>query len=187
MNKNFANDEELGMWLAESVPDFDLEHWNRGTHVLKHLRAQRLNEQRREALGADLPCQLITIMIDQEVKEPDKVIKLQHSIMNKLIGAKYKWMINVSYRYEYYSGEINKWNPHIHIKIDKLDRDGAVAQAVRRKLSAFKEVYRVDVKSKKSEIYDAYIMGDKQESKTVNLGYDSVFRETHGIDEVYYT
>jgi len=76
MNNNFKNDEELGLWLQSTIPDFDLDHWNKGTHVIKHMRAKRLNDERREALGAELPCQLITVMIDQELNDPEEVIKL---------------------------------------------------------------------------------------------------------------
>jgi len=186
MDEYWKDDHALGENLASRWADFDLDDWNRRTWIIKHNRAKRLNDERRAALGAEMPCQLITIMIDQELTDPAEVITLQHAVVNKLKQAGYKWFVNVSIRYEYYSGENNKWNPHIHIKLDKIERDGAVAQAVRRKLMNEKSIYRVDVKSKKHEIYDAYIMGEKQESKTVNLGCDSAFRETHGIDEVYY-
>lgn len=128
----------------------------------------------------ELKTQLITISIDQKLT-PEETILKQKQTIEKIIQSKYKWLINASYSFEYYSK--NGWNPHIHIKIDKTIRDSQIAQQLRRK--ELKSVYNINVSSKTDEIHTAYIMGDKKEAKRENTIQDQDFRKIHNIHDFY--
>lgn len=128
----------------------------------------------------EIKTQLITISIDQKLTEAEAILKQKQTI-EKIKTSKYKWMINASYSFEYYSN--NGWNPHIHIKIDKTIRDSQIAQQLRRK--ELKSVYNINVSSKTDEIHTSYIMGDKKEAKRENTEQDQNFRKIHNISDYY--
>lgn len=128
----------------------------------------------------EIKTQLITISIDQKLTEEEAILK-QKQAMHKIIQSKYKWLINASYSFEYYSN--NGWNPHIHIKIDKTIRDSQIAQQLRRK--ELSSTYNINVSSKTDEIHQAYIMGNKKEDKRQNTDKDQDFRKIHNIQDFY--
>lgn len=128
----------------------------------------------------EIKTQLITISIDQKLTEEEAILK-QKKTIEKIKSSKYKWMVNASYSFEYYSN--NGWNPHIHIKIDKTIRDSQIAQQLRRK--ELSSVYNINVSSKTEEIHDAYIMGNKKEAKRENTDKDQDFRKIHNIQDFY--
>lgn len=149
--------------------------------IAKEKLDKQVAQQVRQLKNPDeIKTQLITISIDKE-QSPEDAIACQKAVIAGIKKANYKWLVNVSYSFEYYSS--NGWNPHIHIKIDKTTRDSAIAQQVRRK--AFKGVYRVDVSSKNDEIHSAYLMGDKKEAKRENVEQDALFRKQYNLLDYY--
>uniref|UniRef100_UPI00404889E3 hypothetical protein n=2 Tax=Pseudomonadota TaxID=1224 RepID=UPI00404889E3 len=147
----------------------------------KEMFRHEVQKQVRTLKSPDqIKTQLITISIDQELTEAEAILKQKQTI-EKIKQSKYKWMINSSYSFEYYSN--NGWNPHIHIKIDKTIRDSQIAQMLRRK--ELKSVYNINVSSKTDEIHTSYIMGDKKEAKRENSERDQNFRKIHNIQDYY--
>jgi len=149
--------------------------------IAKEKLDKQVADQVRQLKNPDeIKTQLITISIDKEQTAEDAVLQ-QKAVIAGIKKANYKWIVNASYSFEYYSS--NGWNPHIHIKIDKTCRDSQIAQQVRRK--AFKGVYRVDVSSKNDQIHTAYLMGDKKEAKRENVEQDALFRKQHNLLDYY--
>ena len=150
-----------------------------------------MNEKVKDYLkvhaGESLKTQLITIMIDQKVDEAT-AIHTQIEVIDKLKEANYKFMSDVSHRFEYFTKE--GFNPHIHILTIKNNSDGKVAQQFRRKLMEGKnkisEVYRIHVSTLNYEMHRKYINGEKTELKEEFLKADAEFREKHNINDIYY-
>lgn len=147
----------------------------------KQLSEKRINALVREHLGGASPTALITISVDKELT-PTEAVARQHKIIQRILSAKYKWLINASYCFEYYSGT-QSWNPHIHIKLDKTTSPSVIAQQLRRKIKELS--YYINVSIKTEEIHDAYISGIKTESKTLNHQMDEDFRKNHNIQNIY--
>ena len=126
-------------------------------------------------------------MIDQKLDEAT-AIYIQFEVIDKLREANYKFMSDVSHRFEYFTKE--GFNPHIHILTIKDISDGRVAQQIRRKLMEGKnkipEVYRVHVSTINLESHRKYINGEKTELKEQFLKADADFREKHNINDIYY-
>jgi len=141
----------------------------------------RIKKLVRQALGTQAPTALITISVDQELTHADTIAR-QHKIIQRIISANYKWFSEASYCFEYYSNE-QKWNPHIHIKLDKSTSPSVMAQQLRRKLKELS--YYINVSIKTEEIHSAYISGIKTEAKTINHEMDESFRKTHNIQDIY--
>lgn len=137
--------------------------------------------------ASNVKTQLITIMIDQKLDEAT-AIHIQFEVIDKLREANYKFMSDVSHRFEYFTKE--GFNPHIHILTIKDISDGRVAQQIRRKLMEGKnkipEVYRVHVSTLNLESHRKYINGEKTELKEQFLKADADFREKHNINDIYY-
>lgn len=166
-------------------PDLDLHEIKIQFLAHHQLQKERMKHEVHQAVRKlknpnDIKTQLITISIDQELTEAEAILKQKQTI-EKIKQAKYKWMINASYSFEYYSK--NGWNPHIHIKIDKTIRDSQIAQQLRRK--ELKSVYNINVSSKTDEIHTSYLMGDKKEAKRENTEQDKDFRKIHNIQDYY--
>ena len=166
-------------------PDLDLDEIKIQFLAHHELQKERTRHKVQQALRKlknpdEIKSQLITISIDQKLSEEEAILKQKQTI-EKIKQAKYKWMINASYSFEYYSK--NGWNPHIHIKIDKTIRDSQIAQQLRRK--DLKSVYNINVSSKTDEIHTSYIMGNKKEAKRENTEQDQNFRKIHNIQDYY--
>jgi len=160
----------------------------RKQHVVKALLYKEENDRKvKEEMRLlrkpeNVQTQLITICLDQN-EEQEKVIKKQFQIMDKIISARYKWMINGTYNFEYFGKE--GWNPHIHIKIDQSIKGATIAQMLRRKLQDNHIVYRVNVITRSAKEHDGYIEGIKTESKQENTHMDRMLRENYNIKDFY--
>lgn len=153
----------------------------------KQIRQNTCKEYMKQTASAILKTQLITIMIDKEVDESN-AIHIQLEIIDKLKEANYKFLSDVSHRFEYFTQE--GWNPHIHILTLKNISDGRGAQQIRRKLMESKnkidEVYRVHFSTLNYERHSKYINGEKCELKAEYLAKDAEFRKKHNINDIYY-
>lgn len=156
----------------------------RDTVFQKRRKALIAKAVRQQLNGDEIKTQLITISIDKQLEEACAIEK-QRKVIEKIKSAKYAWLQNASYTFEYFSGVEHQFNPHIHIKIDKTVRDSAIAQQLRRKLATEKSVYRINVSSKNDEIHSAYIMGNKKEDKRESVEADQQFREKYNIQDIY--
>jgi len=152
-----------------------------GDRIIAQREESRIRKLVRQSQGDQASTCLITLSVDQSLSPADTVAR-QHKVIQRIISAKYKWLIEASYCFEYYSGEQN-WNPHIHIKIDKTISKSHIAQQLRRKLKDL--VYYINVSEKTEEIHSAYISGIKTESKTDNHKMDEVFRKDNNIKDIY--
>lgn len=130
----------------------------------------------------DVQTQLITICIDQKLEQA-KAVRTQLKIMDKILSAKYKWMTNGTYNFEYFGKD--GWNPHIHIKIDKTTKGSLIAQMIRRKIHDIPEAYRVNVITRSAKEHDGYVEGEKTESKQDAIDMDKMFREEYKIKDYY--
>lgn len=165
-------DEERMLFREKQIAD---------DRYFKQLSEKRINALVREHLGGASPTALITISVDKELT-PTEAVARQHKIIQRILSAKYKWLINASYCFEYHSGN-QSWNPHIHIKLDKTTSASVMAQQLRRKIKELS--YYINVSIKTEEIHDAYISGIKTESKTLNHQMDEDFRKNHNIQNIY--
>ncbi|WP_445775528.1 hypothetical protein [Shewanella sp.] len=130
----------------------------------------------------DIQTQLITICIDKDLPQA-KAVETQYKVMDKIISAKYKWLVNGTYTFEYFGKE--GWNPHIHIKIDKTTKGSTIAQMIRRKLEPIPTAYRVNVITRSAKEHDGYILGEKRDEKQESLQYDKMFKEQFNIKDYY--
>lgn len=167
-------DEQILAFRKQQVVKAQLYKEENDRKVKEEMRLLRKPE--------DTATQLITICLDQKV-EQEKIIQKQFKIMDKIISARYKWMINGKYNFEYFGKE--GWNPHIHIKIDKTIQGATIAQMLRRKLQNDHEVYRVNVITRSAKEHDGYIEGDKAEAKQENTHMDKMLRENYNIKDFY--
>lgn len=172
MNSPFATDEakrDFREWLIA------------GDRIISQNEEARIRKLVKVAQGNDAPTALITISVDMELT-PEEAILRQKKIIERIKSAKYKWLVEASYCFEYYS-ENQKWNPHIHIKLDKTAPPSVMAQQLRRKLKEL--TYYINVSIKTEEIHEAYINGDKTGKKTLNHEMDEDFRKLHNLQNIY--
>lgn len=153
----------------------------------KARHADAVRKEMNRLLG-DTPTQMVTIALDQKLTEAE-AIEAQHKVRDLVTSASYKWMKNPTWRYEYYSGEDCKWNPHLHLVVDKMVTTSHVRQQIFRKFLGKKKplecVYNTDVTECKNSSQRDYIDGIKQDSKQKSLEKDAEFRNKHNISDVY--
>lgn len=147
-------------------------------------RERELNEVKKMVRSLknpdELKTQLITLSVNQELTHENAILAQKKAIA-LIKQSNYKWIQNASYTFEYFSN--NGYNPHIHIKIDKTLPDSQIAQMLRRK--KIPSIYNINVSHKTEEIHNAYIMGDKKETKRENVEKDEAFRSMHGLQDYY--
>lgn len=172
MDKPFATGEEKQLFK---------EYLIAGKRIGVQESENRIRKLVRHAQGSSAPTALITISVDQELTHAETIAR-QHKIIQRILSAQYKWFIEASYCYEYYSSN-QKWNPHIHIKLDKITSASVMAQQLRRKLKDLTHYINVSIKTE--EIHNAYISGIKTEAKTINHEMDENFRKSNNIQNIY--
>lgn len=153
--------------------------------------AEREKEKRRSALfnKYNEEGQLITISIDQEYKQP---AKLMGDILNELKSYKFITDYDALACCEV-NGE-NGYNPHIHVAVRKSKAPSSVAQPLRLKFVADKngvrrekwQCYRVQVETMPYGSASKYCYGEKTSpEKMIACEKDEKWRMENGIKNIY--
>ncbi len=175
------------VWTPEQIDEERIK-WYAYEEWKEQKRRDEVAERLRQMQKADgsIKTQIITICIDQNIKESE-AIDIQNEVIDKIRGN-YKWLVDAKAVYEYYSKDkelnIPKWNPHIHIYIEKTIKGSTIAQQLRRKFVKKKEVYRINVKDGKGNMQLDYINGTKTDEKKECVEKDKNFREINKITEI---
>jgi hypothetical protein len=143
-------------------------------------RKMKVREYIKELTPQNVKTQLITLCLDKNLSE-EQAIRVQKHAIEIIMLANYKFMIEPSYRFEYFTKE--GWNPHIHICIEKTQSEGKVAQALRRKFNCWESIYRVHVSTLNYEAHSKYINGEKTEIKEEYLKKDAEFKAKYNIKD----
>ena len=185
------------VWTDEQVEEERL-NWYAYEDFKEQQRRRDVEKRVREMQKEDgsIYTQIITICVDQNVSE-ESAVKVQTDVITEIRKANYKWLKGTDAKavFEYYSKEKDtgkiKWNPHIHIYLEKTIKDGALSQSLRTKLCGRKgektettKIYRVHVKSGQGNIQLDYINGTKTEAKFECCEKDKAFREKYEIQEI---
>lgn len=195
VDKGFRSDQEI----TKAMCDLMVEHgkWTEeeGNSWYVKLCAQDVRAKQRHAdnvrrevntQNGENPTQMITFALHQGLTE-EEAIKAQRNIVASIKKANYKWLINAQIKFEYYSAE-KKWNPHVHLLVDKTTRVSQVRQQIYRKFMEGKKaepnVYNTDVTECKDDSQRNYLKGNKQEAKLENVLLDIEFREKYDIEEI---
>lgn len=185
-NKAWAELLVEGGWTPEEAKEFFIVLCAQDAREkARHQEAVRKEVNR---LTGDTPTQMVTISLDQNMTEAE-AIEAQHKVRDLIVGASYKWYSNATWRYEYYSGDECKWNPHLHLVVDKVVSSSHVRQQIFRKFLGKKKplecVYNTDVTECKDSSQRDYIDGIKQDNKQKSLEKDKEFRNKYNISEKY--
>ena len=174
------------VWTAEMIEE-ERQKWYAYEEFLEQKRRDEVAERVRQMQKANgtIKTQIVTICVDQKIDEAEAV-KVQLDVVDKIRGN-YKWLVDAKAVFEYYSKDDNgdiKWNPHIHIYIEKTTKGAMIAQQLRRKFIGKTSVYRVNVKDGKGNIQLDYINGTKEMAKQECVQKDREFREKNKIVEI---
>jgi len=135
--------------------------------------------------------QLITLSFDKEKFEPRMILQLVNILRRKC--PKPIDFDEAICRPEFNAQESSdpSFNPHLHIYTPKIKKASEVANALNKKFVSCKKppfpIYNVNVVEAPAPSHKMYILGKKaSKDKNIKLSNDEIFRNIHGIEEIYY-
>jgi len=163
---------------------FDMYHIGK-IHEQNRYNKRIADAKRKSGLNKEL---LLTIVFDQELT-PLEAIKNQHAVIDAIQCADYKWFREgeVLFSYEYYTKEVDKFKPHIHIAFEKSCAPSTIQQCFYNKFVKNKKhsVYGVNCVIRPNKVAIDYVKGLKRDDKNESIEKDDIFREKYNLKKYY--